>query len=184
MRLYYPLAAVWGASYNLSLAIRQGVPAETLEAASVRAVVAINLIVGAVFGIVVLWALSFLFAWLGRLLGGRASAREVRTVLAWSSVPHIPNLALAVVVALIEGTAVLAARHPAGTYNPSRPLQPIFLFATSVLGTWGLVISVAGMRAVMGISTLRAVGVYLFGGIMVFAVLFLGIIGFAQLTKV
>lgn len=33
MRLFYPLAAAWGASYNLSIAIRRGISAEALSEA-------------------------------------------------------------------------------------------------------------------------------------------------------
>lgn len=186
MRLYYPLAAIWGASYNLSIAIRRGIPAGKLEEAGISStwvIVAVNLLFGAVFGIVALWALSFLFAWIARLLGGRGDARQVRTVLAWSSVPHIPNLALAIVVLLIGGTAVLTASHPTGTSISSHPLQILFLLITSTLGIWGFVISVAGTSTIMGISTLRAIGVYLFGGILVIAAVLLSIIGLVQLAK-
>lgn len=185
-RLYFPLAAVWGASYNLSLALRRGIPAETLEDSEISSpwvIVGINVFFGAVFGIVVLWLLSFLFAWLGRLLGGRGSARDVRTVLAWSSVPHIPNLVVAVLAVVIGGTSVLTAAHATGTSVSSHPLQVLFLLANGVFGIWGFVISVAGLQTVMGISALRAVGVLVFGGLLIFAVVFSSIIAVVKLAS-
>lgn len=185
-RLYVPLAAVWGASYNLSLALRRGIPAESLEDAEISSpwvIVGLNVLIGAVFGIVVLWALSFLFAWIGRVLGGRGSARDVRTVLAWSSVPHLPNLVLAVIVVVIGGATVLTAAHPAGTSVFSHSLRVLFLLANGVFGIWGFVISVAGLKAVMGISALRAVGVFVFGGLLIFALLFSSIIAVVKLAS-
>ena len=151
MRLYYPLAAAWGASYNLSIAIRRGIPAEMLEDAGISStwvIVAVNLLFGAVFGIVALWALSYLFAWIARRLGGRGGARQARTVLAWSSVPHIPNLALAILVLLIGGTAALGASHPTGTSISNHPLQILFLFVTSVLGIWGFMVTLIPATAI------------------------------------
>lgn len=185
-RLFYPLAAAWGASYNLSLGIQNGISAEALSEAEITstwAIVAINLVFGTVFGIAGLWLVSFFFAWIARLLGGSGRAREVRTVLAWSSVPHIPNLALAVVVLLIGGMTVLTASHPRGTSASGHPLRVLFLLSSSVLQIWGLVISVAGMKVIMGINTLRAIGVFVFGGISITAVTLATIIGFAQLMK-
>jgi signal peptidase I len=56
----------------------------------------------AVAGVIWLYVSALILRWIGRLLGGEASALQLRAVLAWSSVPMIFGLvtALAVTVAL------------------------------------------------------------------------------------
>jgi hypothetical protein len=189
MRLYYPLAAIFGASIALSHVMRRGVSAEALAKAqttSVWAIVVGKLASGAVCGIAGFWLVSFYLAWIGRLLGGSGRAREVRTVLAWSSVPHIPNLALAVVVLVMGGTAVLTGIHPTGTFVSNHPLQVIFLLGNSVLVFWAFGIEVAGIKAIMGISTLRAIMVIWFAGILgilIVGIMLFVLMSFAQLRN-
>lgn len=183
MRLYYPLAGIWGASWSLGLAIRQGISAEDLAEADLPPMwqlIAINLIAGAVLGIIALWLFSFLFAWIGRGLGGSARAREVRSVLAWSSVPHIPNVALAVLVLLLGGPPVLTASDPAGLPASEHPLQRIFVLCSNFLCVYGIVIAVAGMKAIFGIDTQRAIAVYLLGWMIVVGVVAISIFSFAR----
>ena len=183
-RLYPPLAAAWGASYNLTLTLRRGIPAEYLANMafnSVWAVIGINVFFGAVFGVVVLWALSFLIAWLGRLVGGRGGARDVRTVLAWSSVPQIPNLMVAALVLAIGGTPMLTAARPT-SWSVSGPLEVLFILGSGTFGIWSFVISVAGLSAVMGISEGRAVGVFVLGTLSAFVMLLSSIVAFVRLA--
>jgi hypothetical protein len=154
-----------------------------LEGSSPWAIVGINLLFGALFGILVLWALSFLFAWLARVVGGRGTAMHVRTVLAWSSVPHIPNLAVAALVVIIGGTGVLTVGHSAEATGSVYLLRLFFLTVNFAFGMWGLVITVAGLRTVMAFSTLRAIGVLVFGGLLIFGLFFGSIIAFMTLAR-
>jgi len=185
-RLYFQLASVWGASYNLSLAVRRGISSETLLEAGISSpwvIVGVNVLVGSIFGIVVLWVLSFVYAWLGRALGGQGKARDVRTVLAWSSVPHIPNLVAATLVIVIGGTSMLTATHPGAPSLSNPPLQIVFLLVNGIFGIWGFVISVAGLKAVMRISAPRAVVVIVLGGLLTFAALLTPVLAVVKLVS-
>ena len=53
----------------------------------------------AVAGLTGLYISAFIFKWSGRLLGGRASAAELRMVVAWGLMPSVLGLALALVLA-------------------------------------------------------------------------------------
>jgi signal peptidase I len=55
----------------------------------------------AIAGIVGLYISAFLFKWSGRLFGGRATAAEVRTVVAWGLVPSLLGLAIALVLVAV-----------------------------------------------------------------------------------
>src|SRR5690348_14387132 len=46
-------------------------------------------VAGAIFGLVWLFPSALILSWLGRLLGGEATARQLRAVIAWSTVPMI-----------------------------------------------------------------------------------------------
>jgi signal peptidase I len=56
---------------------------------------------GAVLGIVWLYLGALVLSWIGMLLGGEATARQLRAVFAWSAVPAIPGAA--VILALTLG---------------------------------------------------------------------------------
>jgi signal peptidase I len=66
----------------------------------------------AIAGFVSLYIAAFIFKGCGRLLGGRTSAADLRTVVAWGTTPSILGLAVAlalVIMARINGTGVEAA---------------------------------------------------------------------------
>src|SRR5277367_2063369 len=58
---------------------------------------------GAVFGIVWLYLSALILSWICRLLGGEATARQLRAVLAWSTVPAIAGALIALVAMKIAG---------------------------------------------------------------------------------
>jgi hypothetical protein len=160
------LAAAWGISFNLTLLLRRGIPPSLLEDSEIDSawtIVGANVLIGALFGILVLWILSFLFAWVGRLFGGRAGARQIRTVSAWSSVPHLLNLVIAAPVILIGGTALLTA-------SPPPVLRVLALIPSAILALWAVALFIAGLKAVMEISLLRAVAVFGVGMLVIYAV--------------
>ena len=63
----------------------------------------------AVFGLVWLFPSALVLSWIGRLFGGEATARQLRAVIAWSTVPAI----LGAVVVLI-----ILALKAAGSSSP------------------------------------------------------------------
>jgi signal peptidase I len=56
------------------------------------------LVIAAVFGIIWLYPSALILSWIGLLLGGEATARQMRAVLAWSTVPAIFGSALTLAV--------------------------------------------------------------------------------------
>ncbi len=61
------------------------------------------LIAGAILGVLGLYIGGRFFSWIGRSLGGQATSQEVRTAIAWSSVPDIVLLAIYIPIILIFG---------------------------------------------------------------------------------
>ncbi len=63
------------------------------------------LIIAAVFGIIWLYPSALILSWIGLLLGGEATARQLRAVLAWSTVPAILGSAVTLAILLVAKTA-------------------------------------------------------------------------------
>jgi hypothetical protein len=174
---FLPLAAIYGATHNLNQVVVRGIdPSQGVTSVQVLGA---NVAFGALFGIGALYAMSFPLSWVGRRLGGVAPPRTVRTVLAWSSVPFIPLLVLAVALALLGPSTFLvrtAGSTPPPTFGP-------YLVAWGILGVWLCIIGVAGLSEVHAFSVGRSVATYLIvvGG---FVVVLLGIIALVVATQV
>ncbi len=101
---------------------------------------------GAVYAIVSLYVSALILSWVGRLLGGRASALTVRAALAWSGVPTI----LGFVVILLIGIL-------AGGGTPARSAIGLLVF---LFGLWSIIIFVKMLARVAHFSVWRAIATY------------------------
>ena len=61
------------------------------------------IVASAVFGIIWLYLSALLLSWIGRLLGGEATARQLRAVIAWSTVPAILGALIVILVMKTTG---------------------------------------------------------------------------------
>lgn len=122
--------------------------------------VAFSVVVQAVAGVVLLYLVGWLWAWSGRLLGGTASAIEVRASVAWAQVPTIVAAAIAVVAAL-DGVAI--SRFATGGFLAAIRAHPKFSLIEAVLGWWGFIVSLKTLGEVHGFSAWRALGAVLIG---------------------
>jgi signal peptidase I len=110
-------------------------------------------VLGAAFGIVGLYGSALLFKAVGRQLGGRASAVELRTLFAWSALPSI--LGLVVVLAV-----VIAPGFSGGLSAPgwvSLLLQAI----VTLCGFWSIVVLLLMLSRVEGFGFWRTIFTYI-----------------------
>jgi signal peptidase I len=61
---------------------------------------------GAVFGLVWLFASALILSWIGRLLGGAATARQLRAVVAWSMVPAIAGAVVTLAMLALKAAGI------------------------------------------------------------------------------
>jgi Yip1 domain len=99
-----------------------------------------------------IYGLGALYRWAGAILGGTATAAEVRAAIVWSQVPE-----LYLMVVIIIAT-VLGFNTP--TIPPSTSL---FSIVESVVGIWVFVISLKCLGEVHHFSAWRALGAILLG---------------------
>jgi len=69
---------------------------------------AANIALGIVLGPAVLLLSSYVLAWACRMLGGVGGTREIRTVLAWSSIVYFPMLHALVLVPGVITVLIMA----------------------------------------------------------------------------
>jgi len=116
-----------------------------------------------------LYLLGFLYQWSGRVLGGTASASEVRAALAWTQAPAIYVNVVGVVLAILSPDAV-----------DLQPGAPPTISAWSVirvvLGLWIFVISLKTLGEVHRFSAWRAAAAMMIGNFALGSALVLGII--------
>jgi hypothetical protein len=126
--------------------------------------------IGAVFGIVGLYATAFVMDWAGRVLGGVGNAVTVRAAVAWSEVPQI-CLAVAMLLILL-GTGVWQALVPslpdpnaaaaaaAAAANPFTVTRGI----EAIISIWSFILMLHCVGAVHRFSAWRALAAFLLPG--------------------
>jgi signal peptidase I len=112
-------------------------------------------LVGSLIGIANLYVVAFLAAWMERKMGSRASASEMRDVLAWSLTPAI--LGLGVVVTIVVGLHVVG-RDAAATSRLGSGLLAVVLGVSSI---WSMIIALLMLSRVLRFGFWRTVTVYL-----------------------
>jgi len=100
---------------------------------------------GAVFGIIALYFNGAVMSWIARRLGGRASALEVRAALAWSGVPAIAGILIALAIGAAGGPAV----------------QTVTLLIAAVFGLWSAIVLLVMLGTIEHFGFGRAVVVWL-----------------------
>ena len=183
--LFIPLAGAYGAVHSLSKVMTRGVdPAQGLTSIQILGV---NLAVGSLLGIAGLYAFSFPLSWVGKLLGGVAEPRKVRTVLAWASVPFLPLLAVVIPLTLF-GPSTLLVREPGSPlWAPgSAWAAPVLLYFVlwMILGVWLCVIGVVGLSEVNAFSIGRSIASYLIVVVAFLAVCFAVVLFLVSLANV
>lgn len=116
------------------------------------------LVFGALVGIVWLYLAGFMLSWIGRLLGGQASALHMRTVFAWSTLPTILGFVVIVTVGAIAGR---------GGALDSVPLL------VAVFSLWSLVVFLLMLGRVQGFGIFRTILTYVLNTVLGLVIAFL-----------
>ena len=120
------------------------------------------LVFGALIGIVWLYLAGLLLSWIGRLLGGQASALHMRTVFAWSTLPTILGFFVIVAVGAVAGR---------GGALDSVPLL------VAIFSLWSLIVFLLMLGRVQHFGFFRTVLTYLLNTALALVLAF-GIRGF------
>jgi hypothetical protein len=127
------------------------------EQFSVAVILLIAVALGPPLGLVLLYAGAWIVEMSCRLLGGQADSREVRSALAWSSVPLLATIPLWIIRVALLGRELFTFEKPSLFTNPT---LAYILIATIIpelaLSVWWMVVTVKALGEVQRFSAWKA----------------------------
>ena len=123
----------------------------------VPVILLIAVLLGPPLGLVLLYAGAWIVEMSCRLLGGQADSREVRSALAWSSVPLLATIPLWIIRVALLGKELFTFEKPSLFANPKLAYILIATFIPElVLSVWWLVATVKALGEVQRFSAWKA----------------------------
>lgn len=133
---------------------------ESLDRASTRfagdkmplgVILAVACVFGPLGGLFGMWIYSHLIRISGNWLEGRGDYEEIKSAIAWSSVPHVTGLAIWIALILLLGHELFTKETPYLDAHPTLALVVLALFlAQMVLALWSMVLLCNTVAEVQG----------------------------------
>ncbi|WP_169713750.1 Yip1 family protein [Paludifilum halophilum] len=124
----------------------------------------ISVIIGLISGYIYWYLFSGVFHWTSRWLGGRAVWEEMRTAVAWASIPYASKLILVLIQLAVLGEEYLSRTQAT---LEQYPLFALFLGLTDLaLSAWYIYVLSNGIAEVSNFSAWRGLGSVLLGGLL------------------
>jgi len=125
-------------------------------------------VASAAFGLVWLFPSALILSWCGRLLGGEATARQLRAVIAWSTVPMILGALVALVILALEA---------AGSDSPviDEVLDEVLPLLGVFFGLWAAIVFMLMLARVERFGFWRTIFVYLLNSVLLAFVIALSV---------
>jgi hypothetical protein len=131
------LSMLWGASFSINAARWKSHG----DLFTVPLILTLAVILAPSGGFPVLYLQGLFFAWVGRLLGGKGRARDLRAAFAWSSVPNVVSLILLFPAIALFGSDLFTSSPPRIDAHPLLFFLLIsYALVELILLTWGFVI--------------------------------------------
>ena len=127
------------------------------EQLTVPIILLIAVVIGPPLGLIFLYAGAWIVATSCRLLGGQADSREVRSALAWSSVPLLATIPLWIIRLALLGRELFTFAKPSISAQPAL-LYPLVATVVPelILSIWWMVVTVKALGEVQRFSAWRA----------------------------
>jgi len=165
-RFVVPLAVLAG--FGNSLDNASGRSLGDGNALPVWAIILVCAVLGSLGGLLTLYAGGWLLRLTGRWIGGRATAVEVRSAIAWSSVPLVWSLLLWPPELALLGRGMFTTATPTLDANPLLLIPLGFLILLEVvIGAWAVVVFLKALGEAHGFSAWRSLGASAIAGLLV-----------------
>lgn len=120
-------------------------------------VLGLAFILGPILGLIGVYLWAWLLRWTGRWLGGRATLPQLRTAIAWGSVPMIAAGVPLLLMLILIGPELFTESTPRLDAQPTRSLVFLGLVVVQlVMALWGIVTLLKTVAQVQGFSVWRA----------------------------
>jgi signal peptidase I len=154
-----PRHSVWmlAALGGIASLVVQMIGAELTTAIVDWRVVAGVSLAGALYGLVGLYIYALCFRWSGRMLGGPATAVQLRAVLAWAFLPYIASLAICF--------AILVGLKASGG-STTEALTTVLTTIAMVFGLWSVIMTLLMLARVQHFGFRRTIASAVIGWIL------------------
>lgn len=134
----------------------------------------IALFAGPLLGLLTLYLAGFLIFWTGKWLNGQATAKTIRTAVAWSNIPVVLSLLIWIPEVALIREELFTTATPQLEANPTLSLVLLVLSLVNVvLAVWGVVILVKGIGQVQAFSAWRGLGNFILALLAIFIPVFI-----------
>ena len=134
---------------------------------SLSSIVLVAVILSLPVGYLILNGWSLFYFWTGKLIGGRATFKEVRFATCWSSVPLACTCLIWCVLMAVDGNALFVVGH-------ARQSVGVATWCSVIFGVWQLVLLLSTLKEVQRLSIGLALVNFLLAKLAIFIVLFFG----------
>lgn len=124
-------------------------------------------------GYIIFNVMSFFYYWIGKLIKGKGSFKEIRAATIWSSVPMVLTCLIWIILMIFHGNSLFVAGYETQLTGGAAALSMTLGFVQLAIGIWGLVIFLHALGEVQGFSAWMALLNAVLAGIVVFILLFL-----------
>jgi len=133
----------------------------------------------------IMFNISSLFVlWLGKLIKGKGSFKEIRAATYWSSVPNVIISFLWIILMIALGNGLFIAGYERDLMGSAVSINMGISILRIVLGVWGFIIFLKMLGEVQGFSAWMALLNAVLAGISMSAVLFVITWGISLVTHV
>ncbi|MBS3903100.1 MAG: YIP1 family protein [Anaplasmataceae bacterium] len=130
------------------------------------AIILVALLVSPVIGFLGLSLWSIIAKWTGQWFGGKGSYKEILAVAAWTSIPHLVNGIIWVVLAVFIGSPLFAPVSEGNIPIVAMRIVGGLLIVQSVMSIWAFVILIVALSEVQNFSVIRAIGNVIASGVL------------------
>jgi hypothetical protein len=124
---------------------------------SVPVILLIAVVPGPLLGVILLYAGAWIVEMSCRMLGGQADSREVRSALAWSSVPLLATIPLWIIRLVLLGRELFTFAKPSLFSNPGLAyVLAATVIPELILSIWWMVVAAKALGEVQRFSAWRA----------------------------
>lgn len=174
------LCAIYGFQYILQiiqyLSLGQG--------SSLIFILLLALIFSIPMGYIVFNVLSALYFWIGKLIKGKGSFKQIRAATYWSSVPMIVTCLIWIILMVLYGNSLFVAGYETKIVGGAAALSLGLGIVQLVIGIWGLIIMLHALGEVQGFSAWMALLNLVLAGLAMFITIFLIVWGISSMIQV
>ncbi|MDJ0652156.1 MAG: YIP1 family protein [Simkaniaceae bacterium] len=124
-------------------------------------------------GYIVFNVLSASYLWVGKLIKGKGSFKQIRAATYWSSVPMAVSCLVWIVLLVLHGSSLFVAGYETKLVGPTAAVNRGLGGLQLVIGIWRLIITLHALGEVQGFSTWMALLNLVLVGLAIFILPFL-----------